>query len=180
MRHLLLALAFLASFASAPAFAADPAPAAIPAAEQASSADIDRLIKVMDMQSMMDGMMKQVGDAQASMVAEAFGKDLSDADRARMQDLLSKTNAITRKHMSWEALEPMMRRIYTQVFSRREVDAMVAFYSSPEGHSMLKKMPEAMALSMEEMQPIMRDTMAEVQAMIEEETAAAKSKRPRP
>lgn len=178
MRRLLLA--FFLALCSVPAFAADMLePVAIPASERASDADIDRLLEVMDLKSMMEGMMKQMGDAQSAMVAEAFGQELSDADRVRMQDILAKTNAITRKHLSWQALEPIMRRIYAQVFSKREVDAMVAFYSTPEGTSMLKKMPQAMALSMQEMQPIARDTMSEVRAMIDGKASAAKSGRPR-
>ncbi|GAA5002761.1 hypothetical protein GCM10025793_08030 [Lysobacter lycopersici] len=166
----------------APVFAqaADTASTAVPAPAPASDADIDRLLKAMDMQSMMDDMLKQTTTAQQVMVEEAFGKDASDADRERMHDILEKTNAITLRHMSWTALEPVMRKVYTQVFSKREVEAMIAFYSTPEGASMLKKMPQAMTLSMQEIQPIVRDTMAEVKAMIDAETSAPKSKRPRP
>lgn len=171
MRRIVLALALAASFASVPAFAAD----AAPASAQASEADVDRLLKVMDLQSMMDGMLKQMSASQEAMVADAFGKDLSDAERGRMQDVLAKTNALTLKHLSWTALEPIMRRVYARVFSKQEVDAMIAFYSSPEGSSILKKSPQAMALSMQEMQPLIRDTMTEIKAMVDEEIAAGKS-----
>ena len=180
MRRIFLALALAASFASTPALAADPAPAVVPATEQASDADIDRLLEVMDAKSMMDGMLRQVVASQQAMVEEAFGNDLPDAERARMHDVMEKTNAITLRHMSWSALEPVMRKVYAQVFSKREVDAMIDFYSTPEGTSMLKKMPQAMALSMQEIQPIVRDVMAEMKTMIDEEIAAPKSKRPRP
>ena len=90
-RTAVLALALVASLACAPAFAADPAPApapgVVPVAERASDADIDRLLKVMDAQSMMEGIMKQFSVSQQSMVQEAFGKDLSDTERERMQEL---------------------------------------------------------------------------------------------
>ena len=62
---------------------------------------------------------------------------------------------------------------------RQMLDAMTAFYSSPEGASILKKTPQVMAMSMQEIQPIIRDAMAEVKATIDEELAAPKSKRPR-
>ena len=176
MRRIVLVLALAASFASAPALAADPAPAVVPVAEQASDADIDRLLQVMDAKSMMDGMLRQVVASQQAMVEEAFGKDLPDAERARMQDVMAKTNAITLKHISWTALEPVMRKVYAQVFDKQEVGAMIAFYSSPEGASILKKSPQVLAATMQEIQPIAREAMVEVKAMIDEEIAADKPK----
>ena len=69
-----------------------------------------------------------------------------------------------------------VRKVYAQVFDKREVDAMIAFYSSPEGASILKKSPQVLAATMQEVQPIARDTMTEVKAMIDEEIAADKPK----
>ena len=65
---LAFALALSTAFAT-PAFAADPAPAP---QQQASAADIDRLLEVMDMETMMAGMMAQMSNVQAQMVDEAF------------------------------------------------------------------------------------------------------------
>ena len=180
MRRIVLALALAASFA--PAFAAEPAPApaVVPVADRASDADIDRLLQVMDAKSMMDKVMQQMSASQQAMVEDAFGKDVSDADRTRAHDLVAKTNAIMLKHMSWTDLEPVLRKVYAQVFDKREVDAMIAFYSSREGASILKKTPQVLAISMQEIQPIIRAAMVEVKAMIDEEIAAPKSKRPRP
>jgi hypothetical protein len=176
MRRLAFALAFAASIASTPAFADDPVPAAapsvVPAAERASDADIDRLLQVMDAKSMMDKVMRQVSASQQAMVEDAFGKDVSDADRARVRGMVARTNAIMLKHMSWADLEPVLRKVYSQVFDKREVDAMIAFYSSREGASILKKTPQVLATSMQEIQPIIRAAMVEVKAMVDEETAA--------
>jgi hypothetical protein len=177
MRRIALALSLC--LGSAPAFAADPpsAPSSVPApaSMQAPDADIDHLLQVVDAQSMMEGIMKQMFASQQAMMQDAFGKDLSDADRVRMQDLSTKINAITMKHMSWTALEPVMRKVYSQVFDKQEVDAMIAFYSTPEGASILKKSPQVLAATMHEIQPLAREAMTEVKAMIDEE-AAKKSK----
>ena len=188
-RASLLASAFALSFATAPAFATDPVPGVspavapalvpVPAEARASDADIDRLLQVTDMPSMLSGMVKQMTEAQHAMVAEAFGKDIPEAQRAHMQQVLAKSDAIVQKHLSWQTLEPVFRKVYTQVFSKQEVDAMIAFYSSAEGASILKKSPQALALSIREMQPIARETMTEVKAMVDEELAAPKSRRPR-
>ena len=175
MRLLGLVLALILSTASAtPAFAADPAPAP---QQQASAADIDRLLEVMDMQAMMAGMMDQMSAVQGQMVDEAFGEDLSDADRARMKSVTARTDALVKKRMSWPAIEPIIRKVYLQLFSKPEVDAMIAFYSTPEGASILKKSPQVLAIIMQEIQPVARDAMVEIKAMVDEEVAASKSKR---
>ena len=176
-------LALALCLGCAPAFAADPAPAPAPApapvpdSMRASDADIDRLLQVMDAKSMMDKLMQQMATSQQAMVEDAFGKDVSDAERTRMRDLIAKTNAITIKHMSWTVLEPVMRKVYAQAYDKQEVDAMIAFYSTPEGASILKKSPQVLAIIMQEIQPVARDAMVEIKAMIDEELAASKSKR---
>ena len=168
---LALALALSAAFAGS-AFAADPVPP--PAAQQASAADIDRLLKVMDMQAMMVGMMEQMSTVQAQMVDEAFGKDLSEADRKRMQSVTARTQALVEKSMSWTAIEPIIRKVYLQLFSKAEVDAMIAFYGSAEGASILRKSPQAMTLTMQEMQPLMMRLMEDIKVDIDSELKARK------
>ena len=172
MRLLGLVLALILSTASAtPAFAADPAPAP---QQQASAADIDRLLEVMDMETMMAGMMAQMSTVQAQMVDEAFGKELSEADRKRMQSVTARTQALVEKSMSWTAIEPIIRKVYLQLFSKPEVDAMIAFYGSAEGASILRKSPQAMTLTMQEMQPLMMRLVEDIKVDIDNEVKARK------
>jgi len=171
MRRIGLSLALLFAFASA--IAAEP-PAQAAAAESASAADVDRLLQAMDMKAMMAGMMQQMGAAQEKMLADAFGNDLTEDKRKQMQEAMAASNAIIQKHLSWDALEPIVRKVYAQVFSKREVQAMTAFYASPEGASILKKAPQAMALTMQEIQPVMLSAMQEVKTAIEQQAASAK------
>ena len=173
MRRLLLALSLSTALAG-PVLAADPMPAPVPATQQASAADVDRLLKVMDMETMMAGMMAQMSTVQAQMVDEAFGKDLSDAERERMRAVTARTDALVKKRMSWNAIEPVIRKVYLQIFSKREVDAMTAFYGSPEGSSILRKSPQAMGLTMQEMQPLMNELMEDIKADIDKEAKARK------
>ena len=171
MRRLGLALALALSTTFAmPAFAADP----VPAQQQASAADIDRLLQVMDMQKMMSGIMEQMSTVQGQMVDEAFGKDLSDADRERMRSVTARSQAMVEKRMSWPAIEPIIRKVYLQLFSKPEVDAMIAFYGSPEGSSILRKAPQAMTLTMQEMQPLMEGLMEDIKADIDSEAKSRK------
>ena len=175
MRRLSLALAL--ALALATAFTVTPASAAEPqqtATQQASSADIARLLEVMDMRSMMDSMLKQMSEVQEATITQAFGSDLSDKDRAEMSDFMRRTNAKVHARLSWDRLEPLFSRVYTQLFSRREVDAMIAFYGSAEGQSILKKSPQAMALAMQEMQPLMQEMMADLKTDLDKQLANRK------
>lgn len=171
MRRLSLALALATAFTVTPAIAVEPQPAAT---QQASGADIDRLLEVMDMRSMMDNMLKQMGAAQEAAITQAFGEDLSDKDRTEMSDLMRSTNAKVHARLSWDKLEPLFSRVYTQLFSKREVAAMIAFYGSAEGQSILKKSPQAMALAMQEMQPIMQEMMADLKTDLDKQLANRK------
>lgn len=171
MRRIGLSLALL--FAFSPAALAQTA-AQAPAAESASAADVGRLLEAMDMQSMMAGMQQQMQGAQEKMLADAFGADLDAAGRTRMQEAMATSNAIIRRHLSWDALAPVVRKVYMRVFSQREVQAMTAFYSSPEGASILRKSPQAMGLTMQEIQPAMQAAMQEVKVAIEQQAAKEK------
>ena len=44
--------------------------------------------------------------------------------------------------MKWKELEPKYIEIYSAAFSEKEIKAIIAFYKTTEGQSMLKKMPE--------------------------------------
>ena len=149
-------------------------PAAPSHAEQASPSDVRRLLEVMDMEHMLSGMMRQVSSSQQALVEEAFGAELTDQDRARMQDLAARAQAKVQERMSWPALEPIMARVYAQVFSKEEIEAMVAFYGSPTGASILRKSPQAMALSMQEMQPLMQQLMQDLRQDLHETLGAGK------
>ena len=91
MRRIGLSLALL--FAFSPAVLAQTA-AQAPVAESASAADVDRLLQAMDMKTMMAGMMQQMQGAQEKMLADAFGADLDEAKRARMQEAMATSSTM--------------------------------------------------------------------------------------
>mgnify|MGYP002138892882 CR=1 FL=1 len=55
------------------------------------------------------------------------------------------------------------------ITSAEEIEAMTAFYGSDTGRSIMRKMPQAIQLSMEEMQPIMRTMIADMRKTLETE-----------
>jgi hypothetical protein len=156
-----LLLSALLAFAPAPA-----------AAVEADAADVDRLLEVMDMSSMMTDMMKQMSDAQEAMVMQAFGSELSADERERMEAFMARTRARLDERLAWPVLEPIFRDVYAQVFTREEIEAMTEFYASPTGASILRKSPQATALSMQAMQPLMQELMLALQSDLKAEAGA--------
>ena len=175
MRRIGLSLALL--FAFSPGLAQSPATATPAPVEAANPAEVDRLLAVMDMQAMLSGMMQQVNAAQEKMVLDAFDEAMTESERKEMQEVMASASAIVRKHMGWTALEPVVRKVYLQLFTRQEVQAMIAFYTSAEGASILKKSPQAMAITMQEIQPIATAAMTEAMSVIEKRIAEQKKRK---
>ena len=155
MTRFLLALCLFVC-AIAPAQAAPP-----------TDAQIDRLLETMDMRRTMDEMFVQIEGMGDAMGQQMLGEDATPEQRASLEKTMTRQRASMRKIMSWETLGPIYRRIYARLFTGEEVESMIAFYGSDNGRSILRKMPQAMQLSMEEMQPIMATMIAEMKQNIE-------------
>jgi hypothetical protein len=76
-----------------------------------------------------------------------------------------------REELSWEKLEPMYLEIYRKSFNQEEVDGILAFYKTPAGAAMIKKMPLVLQESMVAVQKNMGPMMARMQKAIEEALA---------
>ena len=158
-RHAVLAVALMASF-----FAMSPAQAA-----QATEAQVDKLMDTMDMRRTLDDMFVQLDAMSESMGQQFLGEDATPEQRKMLRDTIARQQVSMRKVMSWDTLGPIYRRVYTKLFTAEEVEAMTVFYGSDAGRSIMRKMPQAMQLSMEEMQPMMQTMIADMRKTLETE-----------
>ena len=159
VKHVLLVAAFgCCAFATSSTHAAPP-----------SDAQVDALMDTMDMRRTLDEMFVQMDTMSESMGLQMLGDDATPEQRASLKRVTAQQQGAMRKTMSWDTMAPIYRRIYTRLFSAEEVEAMTAFYGSENGRSILRKMPQAMQLSMEEMQPMMQTMIADMQKSIESE-----------
>ncbi len=155
MTRLLFSLCLLLC-AVAPAHAAPP-----------TDAQIDRMLDTMDMRRTLDEMFVQIETMGDSMGQQMLGEDATPEQRASLDKTMTRQRASMRKILSWDTLGPIYRKVYARLFTAEEVEAMTAFYASDTGRSIMRKMPQAMQLSMEEMQPIMQTMIAEMKQNIE-------------
>ena len=159
LRHALLAVALMASLS-----ATSPAQAA-----QATEAQVDKLMDTMDMRRMLDDMFVQFDAMGETMGQQMLGEDATPEQRESLRRIIARQQASTRKAMSWDTLGPIYRKVYTQLFTAEEVEAMTVFYGSDTGRSIMLKMPQAMQLSMQERQPIMQTMIADMRKNMETE-----------
>ncbi len=149
-------------FAVAGAFAAPTALATEP-----SDAQVDRLIEVMDMQRTLDEMFAQMDNVGKQMGERMLGEDATPEQRAAVQDAMARQHASMRRLMSWENIGPVYRKVYRRLFTAEEIDAMIAFYGSEAGRGIMRKMPQAMELTMQEMQPMFETMVADMRKELE-------------
>jgi len=75
-----------------------------------------------------------------------------------------------REHLSWSALEPEYVRVYSEVFTERELREMIAFYETPLGQKMLDKLPVAAARTQTIMMERMQRAMPQIMERMQRET----------
>lgn len=147
-RRLLLAPGLALLLACTPALATPP-----------GEALVQELLEVTDARKMMEQMLPAVMQQSQQMAMQALPADASDEDRAKLEQMMQAHHRALVRAFSWERLQPVYQRVYGEVFTAREVQAMIDFYRSPEGASAMAKMPQAVQLSMVQMQPIMLELM---------------------
>ena len=118
------------------------AAAALPATAQDSKLEKAReVFRIMQADGIMDQMLDAVFGQMGAMMQQSH------------PELPQEALTIVREEISAslrEALPQLIDQVavvYEQVFTDEELDAMLAFYRSPAGQSMVKKMPEVMGRS---------------------------------
>lgn len=126
------------------------APAQEPMASEASIRD---LLAVTATEKMLDGMWAQLDSLmEASMQQALAGQQLTQRQQAIIDDMRKEMVDLLKDELSWSSYEPMMIDIYRNSFSESEIQGMLAFYRSPAGEAVIKKMPLVMQASMRAVQ----------------------------
>jgi uncharacterized protein len=153
MKKSLLLLAVLAL--SPAAFAQDNATKLALAREAISAMQADKMFDGLAAQ------MKQMAAQQSQIPASATPEQRQKAEelQGKIMDLsMSEAKLMIGK----------MDAIYASVYSEAELKAMVAFFKSPEGQSMMAKQPQIMAQMMPLVQEMQQSLMPKMQKLIQD------------
>jgi hypothetical protein len=148
-----------------PAIAADPAPANAPASDKS----IHELLELTDAHKLIDTMKGQVNAMVTAASQQAMqGKSITPERQAILDRMQTKMLGVLDDVLNWDTLEGIYLRTYRASFSEKEIDGIIAFYRTPAGKAMVKKLPLVMQNVMVEMQGLMKPMQARVQQIQQE------------
>ncbi|HEY4248632.1 MAG TPA: DUF2059 domain-containing protein [Lacunisphaera sp.] len=158
---------------STPAAQAAPTPAQLELAREVIKAtQFDRMFDQMGAQ------MQKIAASQLNLSSPNLTPEQKEAAGKIMGEVMT---------ISMDAAKKMLSKvdtIYAEVYSEAELKAMLAFFASPEGKSMLQKQPQIMQHMMPMVQEMQKEIGPKIQAIVlkaradaeEAEAAAAKAK----
>ena len=76
------------------------------------------------------------------------------------------------KSFPWDEMLEAMVPVYQKHFTKGDIDAFVAFYSTPTGQKLLRELPAITAEAMQNMMPIIRKNVDTMSQRLQEEIAA--------
>jgi hypothetical protein len=160
-----LVLLFL--FLAAPVFAADSSP---------TEESVKHLLSITDSRKMADDMMGQMDEAMKNAMKQLpQGQAVTPEQQKILDTMQSKMDALLKQELNWQSLEPLYIQIYRESFTQEEINGMLAFYETPVGQALIKKMPTVMQKSMTEMQKRMATLIPKFQKIQQDALSELKS-----
>jgi len=138
----------------------------------ATREDIQKYLDVMHSHDMMAQMMNAMTPSLHKMVHDQYLKD-QDKLPADFEERTNKMMDDMFHNMPFDDMTAAMVPIYQRHLTKGDVNALLAFYSSPTGQKMLHDLPAIMSESMQAMQPIMQKYMESVRQRVNDEFAEA-------
>ena len=135
----------------------------------ASKADVERFLDAMHTRDMTKSMMNAMTVQMHKMVHEQVLKQPNLP--ADSEERLNKLTDSVYKEMPVDKLIDVMIPVYQKHFTKGDMDALVAFYSSPTGEKMVKEMPAIMSESMQAASGILQEMMAKMTQRVNDEIA---------
>jgi uncharacterized protein len=143
------------------------------APDAASKEDVKKLFDVMASRQQMADMLQKVFAQMRTLNREEIKKrhpDITEAELARMdresEDLM--------KNFPLDAMLGDMIPVYQRHFTKTEIDALTAFYSSPVGQKFLQEIPAVTAETMRVVYPRLQAEIDAVLKRAEEKTQSPK------
>ena len=143
-------------------------------ADAPSREDVLKLFDLMQIKKLTETTMQAVRQQAQTLGQQVFHEAIPNPtpeEQKLMDDVMSSTMAELLRSFPIDELLDTMIPVYQRHLSKSDLDAMIAFYSSPVGQKLLREQPQMIQESMQAMVPIqqrmMRDMMEKVQARVQ-------------
>jgi hypothetical protein len=142
-----------------------------PAADApASKEDVQKYLDVMHSREMITQTLDAMSKPMHQMVHELYMKD-KDKLPADFEARMNKMVEDSMKSFPWDEFLQSMVPVYQKHFTKGDLNAVVAFYSTPTGQKLLKEMPGMMSEMMETMMPMLRKQIDAMSNQIQQQVA---------
>lgn len=131
----------------------------------ATVAEATALLDTIQFEKLMDRTLGSVRKAQADALKQMLPKNASPEDRAAFEAFQTKVLDTMMSSLSGQELKNDVAKIYSDVFSKDELQGMSAFYASPLGQALLDKQPAIAQKTNEVLLPRIMATMPKIQQM---------------
>lgn len=132
-------------------------------AAPAQESSIRELLTATNSKNLLDNVKSQVDAVVTKSVENALnGRTPNSKQQQAINNMKSKMVTLMQNQLSWEKMEPMYIRLYSESFTEEELGGMLAFYKSPAGQAVVYKMPTLMQKIMVEMQKMMIEMSPEI------------------
>ena len=141
-----------------------------PADAPATKEDVERYFQAVHSHDMMLKMMEAMSQPMHQSAHEQCEKDKDKlpADcEARINNMLD----AMMKELPFDEMMQAMVPAYQKHFTKGDMDALIAFYSTPTGQKVLQELPAVMGEGMQAMMPIMRKSVEKMTERAEQEVA---------
>lgn len=134
-------------------------------AAKPTDAMLEELFKLTKVEQMMDPIYDGV-EQNMRMTLEQFfdAKTLNAEQRKVLKAAPTRFVNAMKNEFNWEKTRPMVIGIYRETFTVEEVIAMIEFHRTPEGQSIIEKMPKVMQQTMLENQKMLKEFMPRLMA----------------
>jgi uncharacterized protein len=136
----------------------------------ATKEDIQKYLEVTQAHDMMKQLMDVMSKQARQMVHQQIAKDIDKLP----PDFEARMNKMTDDELKDFPVEEMLQAmipVYQKHWTKGDVDAMVAFYSTPTGQKVLRQLPATVAEGMQAMQPIIQKKMNGMMERVQQEVA---------
>lgn len=141
-----------------------------PADTPATEADVQRYLDTVHAHEMMTQMLQAMAVPMHQMIHDEFAKNQANLP-PNFENQMTKLLDDMMTNMPWDEMMRAMMPAYEKHFTKGEMDALTAFYSSPLGQKILHELPAVSAESMQSMMPIMRKYIDDVTERMKEQMA---------
>jgi len=132
--------------------------------EKATLADAEAVINKMKFEEMIGKMLAQQKQATVAMMKKMMGNP-KGVDQADFDAFQAKVMDTLYASMKPEEMKADFARVYSEVFTKGELQGLANFYDSPSGQAMIDKQPEVQQKTMAVIMPRMMAAMPKIQQL---------------